>query len=278
MFDILGDVHGHADKLVQCLELLGYREINGIFQHPDRKLISLGDIIDRGPYQRDSVNILRSMQQAGFADVVMANHEFNAVSWALQDTKGNPLRPHSEKNYHMHSAFLEQADPQSQWYRDSIEWFKSLPLLLENEHFRCIHASWDTTQINYLKRNLDAENRLKPEQWALANDKSHQLYEAVEHCLKGPEILLPEEQAYRDANGILRRTQRTRWWSDADPENEYPTDEKPIFFGHYWMQGTPKLLADKLACLDWSVAKDGVLCAYRYNGEVNLKTENLLWV
>ena len=37
-------------------------------------------------------------------------------------------------------------------------------------------------------------------------------------------------------------------------------------------------LADNVACLDFSVAKGGFLCAYRWNGEQKLSNENFVWV
>lgn len=33
-FDIIGDVHGHADELELLLDRLGYVEVNGVRQHP----------------------------------------------------------------------------------------------------------------------------------------------------------------------------------------------------------------------------------------------------
>ena len=53
---------------------------------------------------------------------------------------------------------------------------------------------------------------------------------------------------------------------------------KPVFVGHYWMFGVPDLLSDKVACLDYSVAKKGKLVAYRWDGESTLDERNLLWV
>jgi hypothetical protein len=49
---------------------------------------------------------------------------------------------------------------------------------------------------------------------------------------------------------------------------EYGPEEKPVFLGHYWMEGEPAPLAPNIACLDYSVAKPGGrLVAYRWNGE-----------
>jgi hypothetical protein len=48
-FDIIGDVHGYADQLRNMLDQLGYRETSGAYRHPNRTVIFVGDIIDRGP-------------------------------------------------------------------------------------------------------------------------------------------------------------------------------------------------------------------------------------
>ena len=59
----------------------------------------------------------------------------------------------------------------------------------------------------------------------------------------------------------------------------YPADAKPVFVGHYWLTAVrPELLAGNVACLDYSVAKGGFLCAYRWDGEQTLCNENFGWV
>jgi len=44
----------------------------------------------------------------------------------------------------------------------------------------------------------------------------------------------------------------------------YPKDAKPVFFGHYWLDGTPVLQSDNALCLDNSAGKDGPLVIYRH--------------
>ena len=61
----------------------------------------------------------------------------------------------------------------------------------------------------------------------------------------------------------------------TDPEifRPYKKSNKPVFFGHYWRSGTPRPLAPNLACLDYSVAREGgQLVAYRWAGEKILDT------
>jgi hypothetical protein len=64
-FDVIGDVHGEFDKLVALLARLGYWELGGTWRHPDRTAIFVGDLIDRGPKQLATVDLVRAMVDAG---------------------------------------------------------------------------------------------------------------------------------------------------------------------------------------------------------------------
>ena len=58
----------------------------------------------------------------------------------------------------------------------------------------------------------------------------------------------------------------------------YTARENPVFFGHYWLQGTPELIRENICCLDYSVARGGVLAAYRFDGEKKLSNEKFTFV
>lgn len=84
-FDVIGDVHGCLDELTALLGRLGYRLADGPdgpadAVHPDgRRVVFLGDLVDRGP---DSVGVLRlamGMTAAGHALAVPGNHEAKLV-------------------------------------------------------------------------------------------------------------------------------------------------------------------------------------------------------
>ena len=82
MFDVIGDVHGHADELEDLLQLLGYAKKSGVYRHATRTAIFLGDWIDRGPQIRQTLEVVRSMVQGKSALAVIGNHELNAMAWA----------------------------------------------------------------------------------------------------------------------------------------------------------------------------------------------------
>ena len=95
-YDIIGDVHGHAAKLEGLLSQLGYKIQDDVWFHESRSVVFLGDLVDYGPQQLETVAIVRRMQKAGTAQVIMGNHEFNAIAWF------NGWREKNQKNYEQH--------------------------------------------------------------------------------------------------------------------------------------------------------------------------------
>ncbi len=48
MYDLIGDIHGYASELKALLAKMDYQVTDGIWRHPERKMIFLGDSVDRG--------------------------------------------------------------------------------------------------------------------------------------------------------------------------------------------------------------------------------------
>ena len=84
-FDIIGDVHGCFDELVILLEHLGYEvetragadgETAFSVTHPNgRKVVFLGDLVDRGPGVTKVLRLVMAMVADGVALCVAGNHE-----------------------------------------------------------------------------------------------------------------------------------------------------------------------------------------------------------
>ena len=135
-YDIIGDIHGYSEKLHSLLHSLGYTRSsnsNG-YTHSERKVIFLGDFIDRGPQQLDTVLIVKAMIENGSALAVMGNHEYNAICYATPHPHhpNDYLRTHSgntgKKNFQQHAAFLNGIQHDSVLYDELILFFKALPL------------------------------------------------------------------------------------------------------------------------------------------------------
>ena len=301
-FDIIGDIHGHAEKLIGLLKILGYREKEGAWRHPERSAIFVGDLIDRGPIQVATVDLVRRMVDVGSARCILGNHEFNAIAWATPDpdAPGEHLRRRGRGgNRAQHQAFLSEVEGLP-LHDELIAWFKTLPLWLDLGDIRVVHACWNDVYMSRLKPNLGPDNTLTDEMIVLASNEGHWAFEAVEAVCKGLEINLPEGAIFHDKDGHIRRSARIKWWAPdfaslrnstlapesvlADmPDIPLPDDPRltpyegpPVFFGHYWRTGLPEIMTKKFACLDYSAGKDGPLVAYCWGGEADLQNDHFV--
>ena len=291
-YDIFGDIHGHADNLERLLRKLGYTRRFGVYSHPQkRKAVFVGDFIDRGPKIRETLHLVRDMVDSGNAFSVMGNHEFNAISFHTPHTeKGGFFRDHNIKEITQHIETLDQFKHYDSDWADFLGWFMSLPLFLELDLFRVVHACWDDRHIEFFQQHYQGINT---EFLGKANNKDDGsgFYRAVNDTLKGTETVLPEGFSFVDQDGTERHECRIRWWSVpearltlknviiecpnelanlelSDPENYLSyTNPKPVFFGHYWRKGLPRIENPSAICLDYSVAKGGLLVACRLNEE-----------
>ena len=305
MYDIIGDIHGHANELNELLDLLGYQCQNGLRRHPTRTAVFVGDFIDRGPQIREVLELVRPMCESGSALAVMGNHEFNALAYHTPDPE-NPtchLREHSDKNTKQHAATLDQVPAHE--LQDYLGWFRQLPMWLELYGLRIVHACWDANQMSVLGAARNDCDGITTEFLCQGTKHGTPLYQAIEDVLKGKEMDLPDGVFYFDKDGNKRTAMRIKWFrapeletfasyaltadeglpTEALPESSitsvtpYPTGADPVFFGHYWLRADrPTRLAANVACLDFSVAKGGSLCAYRWDGERELDDEKFVTV
>ena len=303
MYDIIGDIHGYAKELKTLLEKLGYCQTRSGYHHPDRTAVFCGDFIDRGPEIPEVVHIVRQMCDEGNALAVMGNHEFNALAFQTEDPeqRGKFLRPHSDRNLQQHDATLQQFSPSE--LQSALTWFQSLPVAIETHSFRIVHACWNSECLQQIDTALRQFGRFTPEFLKKAVCSGDQVFDAIECVLKGPELALPDGLFVTDKEGNRRKRIRIRWFDS--PENQtwqtyalpqaaslpanpvpqtafaspYHAQERPVFIGHYWLQDfPPKPLTTNIACLDYSIAKDGWLCAYQFDGQLPLTADRIVSV
>lgn len=187
---------------------------------------------------------------------------------------------HSEKNKGQHRTFLDEYPIGAPETHKALAWMRSLPSLLEKEDFRAVHACWIDSSIARL-REIAPDGVLTEEQLIRAADPDDMLIGLAEQITKGPEHRLPESFAFPDKDGTHRDHVRLQWWNtgariwrdiaipvpdpDALPDASLPdllraqacpANERPVFFGHYWLNGAP--------CLQ---GKDGPLVTYEFQRE-----------
>lgn len=114
-FDIVGDVHGCYDELRTLLSELGYTVADHVVSHPaGRRLVFVGDLVDRGP---DSPNVLRlamASVKAGSAICVPGNHDAKFLRWL----KGKKVQPtHGLAETIAQEGWLERPEEAFDYFR-----------------------------------------------------------------------------------------------------------------------------------------------------------------
>jgi len=303
-YDVIGDVHGQDGKLTALLGELGYRERLGAYRHPaGRSAIFVGDLIDRGPGQAEVVDLVRRMQDAGSARLVMGNHELNAIGYATRTADGTGwLRKHNPRNDDQHKAFLDQIGWNTTLHCELVAWFRTLPVALDLDGIRVCHAWWDAERIAAAAQASDANGRLGEDYLQASFHKGEAAYTVMEGLTKGLEVELPDGCAFVDHAKVTRTVVRVRWWDDTATTFQaaalVPEDQRqrvpdvalpisvplgnqspvPVFLGHYWLTGRPRPQNANTAVLDYGAGLHGPLVAYRWDGEPELRDDGFVVV
>jgi protein phosphatase len=123
-FDIVGDVHGCFDELVELLTQLGCsveKQPNSAgslaysVKPPEgRKIVFLGDLVDRGPKIPEVLRLVMSMVQAGTALCVPGNHDVKLM---------RKIRGKDVQITHGLADSLQQLDKESPEFRAQVSDF-----------------------------------------------------------------------------------------------------------------------------------------------------------
>lgn len=264
--DLIGDVHGEIEALERLLVRLG---VEGNTHTQQRRLVFVGDLVDRGPDSPAVVRRVRGLVEAGVAQVVVGNHEVNLLSgaekegngwWFGQDDAAHVETPSGEQRFPFPSVSIDPAE------RASMEaWLATLPVALEREDLRVVHACWHGASVDALRnrdgslgaamleydgrvhdalraRGVLATAKAEEAEFAMLKVKScrptrelpavAEMTEAEQNdnplrrLTSGEEVAIPLGE-YEMIGGRYRVTKRARWW-------ERYADEAAVVVGHFW--------------------------------------------
>jgi diadenosine tetraphosphatase ApaH/serine/threonine PP2A family protein phosphatase len=118
-FDIIGDIHGCYDELIELLAKLGYAvNMNGdevTVKPPEgRKVVFLSDYVDRGPNPVGVLKLVMGMVEAGTGIALPGNHDIKLL---------RALRGKNVQRTHGLAETMEQFEAQSPEIREKIARF-----------------------------------------------------------------------------------------------------------------------------------------------------------
>jgi hypothetical protein len=265
--DIIGDVHGEAEALNALLAHLGYTATG----HPQgRSLAFVGDLVDRGPDSPAVVRKVQSLMQAGVAQCILGNHEMNILRGLTK--QGNAWIFGKTESLDNTSTIHPQVAVNLTEREEMVNFFKKLPVALEREDLRVVHACWDNSCVELIRNDpfsletferhmirIDREIESHPAMDNIDRGLRRQNHNPLKVLTSGPEQRAPRPF---EANGKIRKQERKRWWMDYKAQ--------PFcVFGHYWRTMVPglptgnQLFEDHMAeqalgpgfsmCIDYSV-------------------------
>ena len=250
--DIVGDVHGEIEALRSLLRHLGYNENEKHSQ--GRRLIFLGDLTDRGPDSPAVVDLVSALVNERRAQCVMGNHDLNILL---------DHRNHENKWFYGEDFLDEKGRVTPQRLADAairqrvLDFFATLPLALERDDARIVHACWDDRMIGDAKDASNPTGLYARYHHQIENDVANQnldeVDKALQHQNRNPVKLLtsgPEERTDAPifAGGKERHEKRVLWWHNY-------TNSAFCVFGHYSiLDGQPRGNGSAF-CADYGVGK-----------------------
>jgi len=301
MYDIIGDVHGHAALLRKLLLKLGYKKGEKGYSHAERKAIFVGDFINRGPEIRKTIRIIRTMVENDNAFAIIGNHEINAIVFHLKDKNGKSLVKEPQKNYLSLFKTINEFLAYPDEWKSHLRWMRQLPLFLDLGDLRIVHACWSDAAINIVKSAFDQERSRKSIFKEFYKNPKSEISKSISVLTKGIDFKMPGDLKVINNKGVAPRTFRLSWWENPLdktfrqmsfeskfelPEYTLPIEILPVtffysenepivFFGHFCRGHGPHIINNNLCCVDSCVSEAKTLTAYSWNGEKVLSNENL---
>jgi len=301
MYDIIGDVHGHADQLRSLLTKMGYGMVGDVYSHPTRKAVFVGDFINRGPKIRETLNLIRKMVEEGSAFAILGNHEMYAVLYYLRDLEGKYYKKRIPKYQLQINQTLAEFSSFKEEFKSHLKWLRTLPMYLDFGPIRVVHACWDNENIKLLQETIIGPKLHKSLLREIALNDTEFSEKFWETC-KGIDFQMPRDLLIFDDEGRPHRSFRMKWWDTPEGKTfkdisletrfelpaytvpreiiqsrkPYSENDPIVFFGHYCLKECCGILADNLCCVDSCVSRTGKLVAYRWGGEQKLQKANLI--
>ena len=242
--DIIGDVHGEIGALRALLDRMGY---DGNGEHLDgRRLVFVGDLVDRGPDSPSVLRLVRRLVERGTAQCILGNHELSLMRGSKKRGNrwfwGETETIRNDKGGVWPQALFTSATERLA----TLTFLGNLPLALEREDVAVVHASWQPASIERLRasrakgaaaamaefeeevavtirrRGLDRTDRRDRDKIGLLQQNRN----PVRTATSGPEGYAPRRFF---ASGRWRTLERIKWW-DSEP----PPPGRLVVVGHFW--------------------------------------------
>jgi protein phosphatase len=199
--DVIGDVHGSYPELLSLLEKLGYRlvfkdkaglpKLAVVVCPKGRRLVFVGDLINRGPSSILVLNLVMQLVDKNAAVAVKGNHEMELLQ-ALR-ARGKSRKCHQT---------IRALERQSQGFQKKVlNFLKAMPWKYETEELIVVHAAFRTgSGLTMTRRMAVFGDTRRSRNTSVRNDRWVQEYKGTKTIVHG-HIPMNDVAFRRSGNG-----------------------------------------------------------------------------
>lgn len=231
---VIGDIHGCAQELLDLLELVDL--------HPNDKVISIGDIIHKGP---DEVECIRIMDKYS-CEYILGNHEEKQLRWEkhnqifLNTGKKNPMK--NVEDYNPLPDFAKN------WLKKNARIFMTIHA--GEQEYMLVHGG-----IEPRMRIIPSSNN----PWALSNKEKSYFWKVLRTRYVNPDGKMVS---------LGKETEEDVYWADV-----YDGRFGHVIFGHqpFPNRNAPRVY-EHATGIDLGCVYGNVLCAAIIDGDTGEMT------
>lgn len=265
--DVVGDVHGEIGALRALIAGLGYDEDGG---HRDgRRLVFLGDLTDRGPDSPAVVRLVGRLLDAGRAQCVLGNHDLNILLGKRKH--GNAWFFGEAEALDRSGRVVPQVVADDEAREQTCALFRHLPLVLEREDLRIVHACWHPATVERVRHEDDAVRLLREAQARIeaAVDRFAQEQD-VARLLEVLDLSAARARELFGTRGLGDATARKLARQNGNPIKVLTSGLERRAARTYHAAGKDR---DEMRVPWWNEYADAVWCVFGHYGRVRLPGE-----
>ena len=137
---VVGDVHGHAERLAALLRAAGLVDRRLRWSGADARLWLLGDLVDRGPDGVGAIDLVMRLQREGDVHCLLGNHE----AGLLGSLRFPEVEIGSQVTFRAWASLNGAVQTDLERLRsEHVSWIERLPALAREGDWLLVHSDTD---------------------------------------------------------------------------------------------------------------------------------------